>query len=114
MTPRMDRKEMSRRLLDFTLEIIYLLTGEEYTVVRKTATPIIHLQESGGWSLSTEPPPPCLIQKVLKVTSKMAELLTGEVPMRCQDVAVYFSMEEWEYMEEHRGLYNDAMMEEHR
>ncbi|CAN2390215.1 C2H2 type, partial [Pristimantis euphronides] len=108
----MDRKEMSRRLLDFTLEIIYLLTGEEYTIVRKTATPIIHLQESGGWSLIKETHP-CLIQKILEVTSKMTELLTGEVPIRCQDVAVYFSTEEWEYMEEHRGLYKDALMDDH-
>ncbi|CAN2391347.1 hypothetical protein PRIEUP_LOCUS1386, partial [Pristimantis euphronides] len=64
--PRMDkdRKELSRRLLDVTLEIIYLLTGE--------------------------------------------------VPIRCQDVAVYFSMEEWEYIGGQRGLYEDARMEEQR
>ncbi|XP_075700778.1 uncharacterized protein LOC142665017 isoform X2 [Rhinoderma darwinii] len=117
-----DRNEMSRRILDFTLEIIYLLSGEEYTIVKKTSgdcmTPIIH--ESGGWSSSqspiTEPPPHSRIheknnKKILELIYKMTELLTGEVPIRCQDVTVYFSMEEWEYLEGHKDLYEEVMME---
>ncbi|XP_066450394.1 gastrula zinc finger protein XlCGF66.1-like [Eleutherodactylus coqui] len=93
----MDGTEMSGRILAVTWEIIYLLTGEEYTAVKKTATPIIH--------------PHSLIQKLLELTNKMTELLTGEVPIRCQDVAVYFSMEEWEYVEGRRDVYGAAMLE---
>ncbi|XP_040284992.1 zinc finger protein 316-like [Bufo bufo] len=112
----MDRKEISRRILDLTLEIISLLSGEDYTIVNKTSggTPIIY--ESGGWSRApiTEPPPLIHEQKILELTHKMIELLTGEVPIRCQDVVVYFSMEEWEYLEGHKDLYKEAMMEAHR
>ncbi|XP_075701373.1 uncharacterized protein LOC142665522 [Rhinoderma darwinii] len=120
--PRMDKdkNEMSRRILNFTLEIIYLLSGEEYTIVKKTpgdcTTPII--QESGGWSTNpiTEPPPLSRIheKKILELIYKMTELLTGEIPIRCQDVTVYFSMEEWEYLEGHKDLYEEVMMENYR
>ncbi|XP_063289950.1 zinc finger protein 282-like [Pelobates fuscus] len=66
-------------------------------------------------SLSTVPPPHSLIhernnEKI--VTNK--NQLTGEVPVRCQDIAVFFSVEEWKYLERHRDLYNNVMVENHR
>ncbi|XP_073407896.1 gastrula zinc finger protein XlCGF66.1-like isoform X2 [Dendrobates tinctorius] len=119
-----DRDETTRRLFHCALEIISLLSGEDYTIVRKTpgdcVTPIIHLQESGGRSPGpiTEPPPHSPIhernKKILELSNKMIELLSGEVPIRCQDVAVYLSMEEWEYLEGHQDRYQAVMMEERR
>ncbi|CAJ0952120.1 unnamed protein product [Ranitomeya imitator] len=82
-----DRDETTRRLFHFALEIISLLSGEDYTIVRKTpgggVTPIIHLQESGGRSPGpiTEPPPHSLLhernKKILELSNKMIELLSG-------------------------------------
>ncbi|KAM3940567.1 uncharacterized protein RB166_000529 [Leptodactylus fuscus] len=117
------RNKMAESLLNLTLEIIYQLTGEDYTVVKKTSSG--HCQapvyEGYGGFLSPfpRPPPHPLIQeineqKILELTYKMLELLTGEVPLRCQDVAVYFSMEEWEYLEGHKDLYKEVMMEDHQ
>ncbi|XP_073517032.1 uncharacterized protein [Phyllobates terribilis] len=117
----MDRDKMAERILHLTLEILFRLTGEDYTVVKKTSSERCQDPVSEGWgrplSPITGPPPHPLIhedindQKILELTYKMIELLTGEVPIRCQDVAVYFSMEEWEYLEGHKDLYQYVMME---
>ncbi|XP_075118392.1 oocyte zinc finger protein XlCOF29-like [Leptodactylus fuscus] len=127
------RNKMAGSLLNLTLEIIYQLTGEDYTAVKKTSSgryqaPVYEgCEEING-------------QKILELINKMLELLTGEVtvlgmlghytvtggvgvmtvslccqvPIRCQDVAVYFSMEEWEYLEGHKDLYKEVMMEDHQ
>ncbi|XP_073467315.1 uncharacterized protein [Aquarana catesbeiana] len=101
-----DRSHMTEKILNLTLEIIYLLTGESFPPVK-----------FGDHMTITVPPPHSLTpeinsnKKILEVTKKMMELLTGEVPIRCQDVTVYFSMEEWEYLEGHKDLYKDVMME---
>ncbi|KAM3938570.1 oocyte zinc finger protein XlCOF29-like [Leptodactylus fuscus] len=145
-----DRSKMAESLLNLSLEIIYQLTGEGYTVAKKTSAGCCQTLVFDGWigTLSSYPgtPPHPLIQeeineqKILELTNKMLELLTGEVtllgmlghytvtggvgvmtvslccqvPIRCQDVAVYFSMEEWEYLEGHKDLYKEVMMEDHQ
>ncbi|XP_073403793.1 uncharacterized protein [Dendrobates tinctorius] len=116
-----DRDKMAEKILHLTLEILFRLTGEDYTVVKKTSSERCQAPVSEGWgrpmSPITGPPSHPLIhedindQKILELIYKMIELLTGEVPIRCQDVTVYFSMEEWEYLEGHKDLYKDIMME---
>ncbi|XP_077111991.1 uncharacterized protein LOC143767489 [Ranitomeya variabilis] len=116
---RMDRDR--EKILHLTLEILFQLTGEDYTVVKNTSSERCQAPVSEGWerllSPITGPPPHILIhedindQKILELTYKMIELLTGKVPIRCEDVTVYFSLEEWEYLEGHKDLYMDVMME---
>ncbi|KAM4706526.1 uncharacterized protein O3C94_008473 [Discoglossus pictus] len=51
---------------------------------------------------------------IMKKTSPHIHHLTREVPIKCDDVAVYFSLEEWEYIEGHKELYKEVMMENHQ
>ncbi|XP_072010902.1 uncharacterized protein [Engystomops pustulosus] len=99
-----DCSHLSQKILRLTLEIIYLLTGEDCTVVRKT---------SGEAAMF--PQPTALLQQgdyskeILQLTNQILQLLSGEVPLRCEDVTVHFSMEEWDYVEEHESLYKDLI-----
>ncbi|XP_073421237.1 uncharacterized protein [Dendrobates tinctorius] len=84
----MDRDKMAERMLHLTLEILFRLTGEDYTVVKKTSSDRCQdpVSEGCGRPLSpiTGPPPHPLIpedindQKILDLIYKMIELLTGE------------------------------------
>ncbi|XP_063818937.1 oocyte zinc finger protein XlCOF8.4-like [Pseudophryne corroboree] len=108
-----DRSHRTERIINITMEIIYLLTGEDYTVVKKTSSDFETCSSrprvSGGLNRNrspiTVPQPYSLIherpndQKILELANKIIQLLTGE---------------EGEYIEKHRGLYKDVMMENHR
>ncbi|XP_073412848.1 oocyte zinc finger protein XlCOF8.4-like isoform X2 [Dendrobates tinctorius] len=118
-----DRHKMAEKLLSLTLEIIFQLTGEDYTVVKTSGdcyqAPVSKGQGGTQSPIPGPPPHPRIHedindQKILELANKMIELLTGEVPVRCQDVTVYFSVEEWEYLEGHKDRYQEVMMEEHR
>ncbi|XP_056406733.1 gastrula zinc finger protein XlCGF66.1-like isoform X1 [Hyla sarda] len=117
-----DRNKMADRIINLTLQILFRLTGEDYTVVKKSSSGRCQAPMCEGWGRTLSPipgtPPHSLIhkemdeQKIRELINKMMELLTGEVPIRCQDVAVYFSMEEWEYVEGHKDKYKDQVMME--
>ncbi|XP_069825658.1 uncharacterized protein [Dendropsophus ebraccatus] len=100
---KMDSDEVTQKILSVTLEIIYLLTGEDYGPLKKsnsrpTVTPPSHSERNHK-------------KKILDLTTKIIQLLSGEVSLRCQDIAVYLSVGEWEYLEGHKDLYRDVRIE---
>ncbi|XP_044154428.1 oocyte zinc finger protein XlCOF22-like isoform X1 [Bufo gargarizans] len=112
-----DRRHMAEMILNVTLEIIYLLSGEDYTLTRKIYDEVECSRNQA--SIMVSPPHSLSVdrsneEKILGLANKIINLVTGEVPIRCQDVTVYFSTEEWEYLEEHKDLYEDILMENHQ
>ncbi|XP_056387502.1 zinc finger protein 436-like isoform X2 [Hyla sarda] len=107
------------QIMNFTLEIISLLSGEEPVkrkrpghVSRKSNTRVSRSQ-----SLITVPqllPETQNEAKILELTNKITELLTGEVPIRDEDIMVSFTMNEWEYVEGHKALYKNVIMKGHQ
>ncbi|XP_075698157.1 uncharacterized protein LOC142663418 [Rhinoderma darwinii] len=120
----MDKNHMTEKLLKLTLEIIYLLTGEDYAPVNSstrqvTRSTISHLfrRSRRTRGLPIEHSTSRVHErkndgKILDLTNKIIHLLTGEVPVRHEDITVCFSMEEWEYIEGHRDLYEYILMED--
>ncbi|XP_068115099.1 zinc finger protein 91-like [Hyperolius riggenbachi] len=125
MSMRMDEdwSRTSERIFNLTLEIIYLLTGEVFPLVkpgyRVTITvPLCHFLISQKSK-----------QKILEVTNELIQLLTrkeeGEHPGGQKDQNKNIVMEdrnvlkeemkdamgEWQYSEGHKDLYKDIMME---
>ncbi|XP_063289980.1 oocyte zinc finger protein XlCOF29-like [Pelobates fuscus] len=112
MMANTNRNPMMEKILDLTLEVNYLLTGEDYIVMKRSGESIIQGRiprasdgSSRTHSPSTVPPPHSLIhernneQKIMKLTNQIILLLTGEV---------------WKYFGGHKEPYNDLMMDTHQ
>ncbi|XP_068115135.1 zinc finger protein 27-like [Hyperolius riggenbachi] len=96
------QSHVTEKILNLTLEIIYLLTGEEYEVMKKTGEVLTTSKRLHVPSPITVTPTQSLVpernnnKKILTVIHKLIELLTRQ---------------EWQYLEGHRDLYRDCMME---
>ncbi|XP_068112622.1 zinc finger protein 436-like [Hyperolius riggenbachi] len=109
-----DWSHMAERLLNLTLDIIYLLTSEEYELVRKTL--LMPSNQLPGQSSILNATTHSLISKghnkhkILEVIIKMWELLTGEVSSAGNHGTLSIN-KEGKYVEGHKDLNHDIMME---
>ncbi|XP_044151718.1 oocyte zinc finger protein XlCOF6.1-like isoform X2 [Bufo gargarizans] len=116
---------MADRIISLTLEILFLLTGEDYTVVKKTSGD--HITSSSSFTGSEDKAiskellmtsrgpsikPENSNERILQLTNQILQLLTGEVPVRYHDIAVYFSIEEWDYVDKHKNLYKNIVKDD--
>ncbi|KAG9472356.1 hypothetical protein GDO78_019813 [Eleutherodactylus coqui] len=122
--------EKAEAILHHTLEILCLLTVEDFIVVKREAdgnkcSYTLCAVETQDCALDSSAIHPDLSfhllgnqdrnqKKILELANKIIRLLTCEVPLKCQDVAVYFSKDEWEYLEGHGEHYDYRRMGEAR
>ncbi|XP_068112989.1 zinc finger protein 316-like isoform X2 [Hyperolius riggenbachi] len=83
--------QMTERILNLILEVIYLLTGEHFPLVKSDDRVIITVLASHFLY-----PKRNNKQKMIDLLCKITELLTGE---------------EWDHLEGHKEIYKDAMTE---
>ncbi|XP_063290583.1 gastrula zinc finger protein XlCGF48.2-like isoform X2 [Pelobates fuscus] len=86
---------VNEKILDLTLEIIYLLTGEDHMVVKKPSDNACPRMVPPSFSLIHERNHD---QKILELTNQIIELLSGE---------------EWEYIEGHKDINKVVIMEDY-
>ncbi|CAH2320932.1 oocyte zinc finger -like [Pelobates cultripes] len=110
MMTNTNRNQMTERILDLTLEVNYLLTGEDYIVVKRSDDPTIQrspcLLKGSCRTQSSNMvcPPHSLIhegnneQNILELTNQIIHLLTGEV---------------WKHLKGHKETYKEVIMESH-
>uniref|UniRef100_A0A8C5MDA1 C2H2-type domain-containing protein n=1 Tax=Leptobrachium leishanense TaxID=445787 RepID=A0A8C5MDA1_9ANUR len=116
------KNPMTDKILELTLEIIYLLTGEDYIVVKKLGgfrednhcpNVLESICRSQNPIVTARPcsPEGNNEKKILWLANKLVSLLTGEVSLRCDDVAVTFSEKQEGGMERHKDPNKDGAAE---
>ncbi|XP_075070715.1 uncharacterized protein LOC142159832 [Mixophyes fleayi] len=112
-----DRNEMTERILNLTLEIIYLLTGEDCKVVKQSGELITHTSNahtserpSGDQSHVVERNRD---QQILEL-AKILHPLNGEVSKGQDDIVVSLSVEKLDSKEPLKDPQNNKMVENHQ
>ncbi|XP_056388357.1 uncharacterized protein LOC130283179 [Hyla sarda] len=103
-----NKSQMAERILDLTMEIINLLTGEDCIIMKKTDG-THDKRGSGGWTktqnrITVHLPHSLILQrnndeKILALTYKIIHLMTGE---------------KWSYLKDDTDQYRDVMTENHQ
>ncbi|XP_075199623.1 uncharacterized protein LOC142302445 [Anomaloglossus baeobatrachus] len=105
-----DKSQVIGKISNHTLELIYLLIGEDYIVVKKynDAT-----ADSSTSTVSEEEPNLVIhernkAKKVLALANKIIQILTDRMPIKREDIEVYSTMEE--YLKGYREFFKEGLM----
>ncbi|KAG9489904.1 hypothetical protein GDO78_005687 [Eleutherodactylus coqui] len=106
-----DKSQVIGKISNHTLELIYLLIGEDYIVVKKYNNSTI---DNSASTVSEEDPNSVICEKnkakkVLVLANKIIKILTDQMPIKNEDIEVYSTMEE--YLKGYREFFKDVVMD---
>ncbi|XP_073508498.1 uncharacterized protein [Phyllobates terribilis] len=106
-----DKSQVIGKISNHTLELIYLLIGEDYIVVKKKYNDAT--TDSSTSTVSEEDPNLVISEKnkakkVLALANKIITILTDRMPIKHEDIEVYSTMEE--YLKGYREFFKDGLM----
>ncbi|KAM4696216.1 uncharacterized protein WCC33_014966 [Rhinophrynus dorsalis] len=122
--------QIGEAVFNHSLEIIQLLTGEDCVVMKKHTASTSFSQDVGVpvdlsktknlaldltfFERAGKEERRLMTEKIIDLANKIIQLLTRQVPIKCEDVAVYLSVDEWKYLEEHKEHYKAPVTEAHQ
>ncbi|KAM4641566.1 uncharacterized protein O3C94_015907 isoform 2-T2 [Discoglossus pictus] len=108
-------QKITEVVVKHALDIVFLMTGEHYIVMKintKQISPTLSDPEGPkdkGLPYGREGEKRQMSEQIVRHASDIIHLLRGEVPIQYDDFAVYFSMDEWEYIEKNKDVYKDIL-----
>ncbi|XP_068120781.1 zinc finger protein 436-like [Hyperolius riggenbachi] len=124
LTTNKDKMEVTEKILNLTLEIIFLLTGEDFILTKKpddppgesnTSCPLDGSPQPHSPILGPPSEPPKLEESEdcdVQEHNTLLQSPTEETAAQCEeDMAAYLSAEEWGYLEGHQEHYMDVTAE---
>ncbi|XP_018108225.1 zinc finger protein 436 isoform X2 [Xenopus laevis] len=118
-----DKSQTTGKIFNYTLEIIYLLIGEDYVVVKKEndndsqSSRCLSEYTCGDQTIITDDPLISLTQeknsdkKIMDLAKKISQVLMKKAPAKCEEDALYSCMEQ--YLGAYREVYKVDMESEH-
>ncbi|XP_068132191.1 zinc finger protein 572-like isoform X1 [Hyperolius riggenbachi] len=104
-----DKNQMIGNIVTHTLELIYLLIGEDYIIVKKCSKTTV----CNSFTLEEDASPvvrePTKVNKILEFNNKIIKLLTEKITLKTEDAEVYSTMRE--YLKGYREFFKDVTMD---
>ncbi|XP_053545498.1 zinc finger protein 585B-like [Bombina bombina] len=110
-----EARQIMETVIKHAFEIVYLLTGESYIVVKikdehsPFVAKSIYGPPSAVFAWEKTDNKSLIINTIVNHASNIIHLMNGEMPVRYDSVAVYFSIEEWQYLKEHKDQYKSVI-----
>ncbi|KAM3926446.1 uncharacterized protein RB166_009320 isoform 2-T2 [Leptodactylus fuscus] len=106
-----DKSQVIGKISNHTLELIYLLIGEDYIVVKKYND---NTTDSSTSTVSEDDPNLVICEKnkakkVLVLANKIIKILTDQMPIKYEDIEVYSTMEE--YLKGYKEFLKDVVLD---